>query len=242
MLTVAELWARVADGVCAYAEMTAGEIYLGTAQDWTDVRRIVDLAGYRPAQRTAAHGWIRADTAPGASPLIPAGTQVQAPGTPSRAAQTYEVAADTQLRADWAALTVTGVPVPAAAGNQLRFLNDPGFAPSDRVVFVSETSAQPFPASWAEFLIWLFDWIFRTPFIGATGQSVIGVARVTKRRDDLGAILLDFDRSLVPLLPQVSGTSYAAYRVRAELAVPSRLDVLSYVGPRPGRRRCRTFR
>ena len=82
MLTVAELWARVADGVCAYTEMTAGEVYLGTAQDWTDMRRIVDLAGYRPAQRTAAHGWIRADTAPGASPLIPAGTQVQAPGTP----------------------------------------------------------------------------------------------------------------------------------------------------------------
>jgi len=48
VLTVAELWARVADGVCAYAEMAAGEIYLGTAQDWTDVRRIADLVGYRP--------------------------------------------------------------------------------------------------------------------------------------------------------------------------------------------------
>ena len=56
VLTVAELWARVADGVCAYTEMTAGEVYLGTAQDWTDVRRIADLVGYRPAQRTAAHG------------------------------------------------------------------------------------------------------------------------------------------------------------------------------------------
>ncbi|HEY7814635.1 MAG TPA: hypothetical protein VIC62_15430, partial [Nakamurella sp.] len=138
ILTVAELWARVADGVCVYAEMTAGEVYLGTAQDWTDVRRIVDLLGYRPAQRTAAHGWIRADTAPGASPLVPAGTQVQAPGTPSHPAQTYEIAADTQLRADWAGLTVSGVPVPAApAGNQLRFLTDPGFSQSDRVVFVS---------------------------------------------------------------------------------------------------------
>jgi hypothetical protein len=230
VLTVAELWARVADGVCAYAEMTAAEIYLGTAQDWTDVRRIVDLVGYQPAQRTAAHGWIRADTAPGASPLVPAGTQVQAPGTPSHPAQTYEVAADTQLRADWAGLTVTGVPVPAPpAGNQLRFLADPGLGPSDRVLFVSETGAPPFPTNWADFLVWLFDLIFGVNYIGATGQTVAGVARVTKRSDDLGAILLEFDRSLVPLLPQVPGTSYGAYRIRTELAVPSRLDALSYV-------------
>ena len=175
VLTVAELWARVADGVCAYAEMTAGEIYLGTAQDWTDVRRIVDLVGYQPAQRTAAHGWIRADTAPGASPLVPAGTQVQAPGTASHPAQTYEVAADTQLRADWAGLTVTGVPVPAAPSdkhpNQLRFLNDPGFGPSDRVLFVSETGAPPFPTNWADFLVWLFDLIFGVNYTGPTGRT-----------------------------------------------------------------------
>jgi hypothetical protein len=237
VVTVAELWARVADGVCAYTEMTAGEVYLGTAQDWTDVRRIVDLVGYRPAQRTAAHGWILAGTAPGASPLVPAGTQVQAPGTPSHPAQTYEVAADTSLRPDWAGLTVTGVPAPAApastpaapTGNQLRFLTDPGFVPSDRVLFVSEGGAQPLPAAWAEFLVWLFALISGTAYVSGTHQTVAGAARVTKRSDDLGAVLLEFDRSLIPLLPQVPGTSYAAYRVRAELAVPSRLDALSYV-------------
>ena len=230
LVTVAELWARVADGVCAYAEMTAGEIYLGTAQDWTDIRRIIDLAGYRPAQRTAAHGWIRLDTAPGGSPLVPAGTQVQAPGTPGHPAQTFEVAADTQLRAEWAGLTATGVPVPAAPdGNRLRFLNDPGFRPSDRVVFVSESGVPPFPANWEDWLLWLIALITGTSYIPPTGQTVLGVARVTKRSDDLGATLLEFDRSLAPLLPQVSGTSYGAYRVRAELAVPSRLDALSYV-------------
>lgn len=230
VLTIAELWSRVADGVCAYAEMTAGEVYLGTAQDWTDVRRIVDLVGYRPAQRTAAHGWIWADTLPGASPLVPAGTQVQAPGTPSHPALTFEVSADTPLRADWAGLTVTGVPVPAApSSNQLRFLSDPGFRSSDRVVFVSETGAQPYPTDWADLLIWFLDQLAGTSYIGATGQTVLGTARVTKRADDLGATLLDFDRSLDSLLPQVSGTIYAAYRVRAELTVPSRLDALSYV-------------
>ena len=230
VLTVAELWARVADGVCAYSELTAGEVYLGTAQDWTDLRRIVDLTGYRPAQRTAAHGWIRADTAPGAAPLVPARTQVQAPGTTSHPAQTYEVAADTQLRADWAGLTVTGVPVPAAPdGNQLRFLNDPGFGPSDRVVFVSKQGAPPFPTSWVDWLLWLGALLSGTSYIGATGQAVLGMARVTGRSDDLGATLIQFDRSLTPLLPQVSGTSYGAYRVRAQLTVPSRLDQLSYV-------------
>jgi hypothetical protein len=208
VLTVAELWARVADGVCAYAEMTAGEIYLGTAQDWTDVRRIVDLVGYRPAQRTAAHGWIRVDTAPGASPLVPAGTQVQAPGTPRHPVVPFEVAVDTQLRADWAGLTVTAVPVPTApVGDQLRLLADPGFRPSDQVVFVSESVA---------------------------GQTVRGVARVTQRSDDLGTTLLGFDRSLAQLLPQVSGVTYIACRLRAELIVPSRLDKLSYVSGTAG--------
>ena len=72
---------------------------------------------------------------------------------------------------------------------------------------------------------------------------MLGAARVTKRSDDLGATLLEFDRSLAPLLPQVPGTSYAAYRVRAELTVASRLDALSYV-TRTGapRRRRRAIR
>ena len=208
VLTVAELWARVADGVCAYTEMTAGEVYLGTAQDWTDVRRIADLVGYRPAQRTAAHGWIRVDTAPGAFPLIPAGTQVQAPGTPSHPVLPFEVAADTQLYADWAGLTVTAAPMPTAPnGNQLRLLADPGFRPSDRVVFVSDSMA---------------------------GRRVQGVARVTQYSEDLGTTLLQFDRSLVPLLAPVSGVSYAAGRLRAELSVPSRLDALSYIAGTTG--------
>ena len=112
------------------------------------------------------------------------------------------------------------MPAPPA-GNQLRFLADPGLGPSDRVLFVSETGAPPFPTNWADFLVWLFDLIFGVNYIGATGQTVAGVARVTKRSDDLGAILLEFDRSLVPLLPQVPGTSYGAYRIRTELAVPS---------------------
>ena len=232
LVRIVGLWARVADGVCAYTELTAGEVYLGTAQDWTDLRRVVELVGYRPSQRTAAHGWIRAETAPGAAPFVPAGTQVQAPGTTSHTGQTYEVAVDTQLRAEWAQLTVTGVPRPTAPqGNQLRFLDDPGLAPADRVAFVSEGGAAAFPTTWEEWLAWWLALVYGFSYVGLTGQAVVGLARVTKRSDDLGAQLLTFDRTLETLLPQVSGVSYAAYRVRTELRIPTRLDQITYVDP-----------
>ncbi|WP_331755551.1 hypothetical protein [Streptomyces sp. NBC_01643] len=230
MVTLAELWSRVADSVSAYAELDAGELYLGTAQDWTDIRRVADLVGYRPAQRTAAHGFIRVEIAPRTSPLLPAGAQVQAPGTPSHLAQVYEVAADTLLRAEWHGLTITAVPVPTApSGKEIRFLTDPGFHPSDRVVIVSEGRATDAPLSWENWLAWLFALMTGTTYYGATGQAVRGIVKVTKRGTDLGATLLDFDRSLVPLMPQVAGRSYAAYRLRAELTLAHRLDTLAYI-------------
>ena len=228
IVTVSELWARVADSIAAYTELTAGERYLGTAQDWTDLRRTIDLLGYRPAQRAAAHGWIRCTTDTGASPLVPAGTRVQAPGTSSRAAQTYEVAADTQLRADWANLTVTGVPKPIApTGAALRFLADPGFAPPDRIMLVQETPVFyiPMPIYWGSWLVWLGGIVDMQ--IG--GTSIVATVSVRKRSDDLGATLITVDRDLTPLLPQQSGTTYAAYRVRATLELAHRLEQLSYL-------------
>jgi len=122
--------------------------YPGPAQDWTDLRRTADLLGYHPAQRAAAHGWVRCTTDTGTSPSVPAGTRVQAPGTATRAAQTYEVATTTALRADWAELVVTGVPVPQVPpGSALRFLADPGFAPPDRVLFGARTAGRLHPAT-----------------------------------------------------------------------------------------------
>ena len=231
IVTLAELWARVADSIAAYTELTAGERYLGTAQDWTDLRRTIDLVGYRPAQRAAAHGWIRCTTDTGASPLVPAGTRVQAPGTSARASQTYEVAADTQLRADWANLTVTGVPQPTApSGSALRFLADPGFAPPDRILLVKETPVHyiSMPIMWSDWLVWVQS-LYSLVTYPVDGNSVVATVGVRKRADDLGATLVTVDRDLKPLLPQQSGTTYAAYRVRATLELAHRLEQLSYL-------------
>ncbi|WP_426503078.1 hypothetical protein ACPPVO_36400 [Dactylosporangium sp. McL0621] len=229
VVQLAELWARVADGVSAYTELTAGETYLGTAQDWTDVRRVAALTGHRPSQRTAARGWIRLETAAGAEPMVPAGTRVQAPSAGGSPSQTYEVTSDTQVHADWAGLTVTAVPVPAApTGNQLRFLSDPGFTPADRIVLVQEGGLTPPPILWWRYLGWLRQTIGPVPQAGAS-MHIRGVVKVTQRSDDLGATLLEFDRDLRRLLPEKPGITYAAYRIRAELRVASRFEGLTYV-------------
>jgi hypothetical protein len=228
VVLVAELWSRVADSVAAYTELTAGERYLATAQDWTDLRRTTDLIGHRPTQRVAAHGWIRCTTDAGASPLVPAGTRVQAPGTPTRPAQAFEVVADTQLRADWADLTVTAVPTPEPPpGSSLRVLQDPGWRPSDRLLLVAEKPSAyiPEPTNWWDWLTWLYVYYYGV----AATSSVVGTVSVTKREDDLGAFLFTMDRPLGGLLAAAAGTTYAAYRVRATLQLARRLEKLSYV-------------
>ena len=228
VVLVAELWARVADSVAAYTELAAGERYLGTAQDWTDLRRTTDLLGHRPSQRVAAHGWIRCTTDTGASPLVPAGTRVQAPGTPTRPAQAFEVVSDTQLRAGWAALTVTAVPQPTSPpGASLRLLNDPRWRPSDRLLLVAEKPSAfvPEPTDWWDWLAWFYLYYYGV----AATRSVVGTVSVTKRADDLGAFLFAMDRPLSGLLAPAAGTTYAAYRVRANLQLARRLEKLSFV-------------
>jgi len=196
---LARLWAFVAEGVAAYAEMTAGEAYLPTAYDWTDLRRLAALVGHRPRPGAAAQGWVLAEVDKGSAPVVPAGTRVQAPGTQERSAQTYEVAADTELSAAWGALTATP-PLTSApvSGRTIRFRGDPGFRPGQRVLLVSEQtgSATPRPAA---------------------------VASVVAREADIGTSLVTFDRELGPLLPSTGGP-YAAYQVVAAAGSARRLD------------------
>lgn len=220
-LRLARLWAYVAEGVAAYTELTAGEAYLPTARDWTDLRRIAGLVGHRPRQRVAASGWVLVDTERGAAPLIAAGTRVQAPARPGRGTQVFEVADDTQLWPDWAGLTATPVPVAATpTGNTLRFLRDPGFRVGDRVLFIEErlpaTAPPPPPPAqgWQSYWGWLI-WLWYLYVTALTAEATpLAVAKVRKQVDDLGTVVVTFDRSLAPLLGDPAKV-YAAYRVQA---------------------------
>jgi len=230
---LAELWAFVAEGVVAYAELTAGEAYLATAADWTDLRRLGALVGYRPRPRIAAQGWVQAEIDTGASPVVPAGTRVQSPGTPARPAQNFEVIEDTQLRADWANLTATLVPTPdvptAPTERLLRFLGDPGFRAGDRVLFVLEQAIPPSITDWFVFWLWLATlWGYPAP---ATATSTaLAIAGVVSREEQLGTSLVEFDRELDRLLDS-SIAPYAAYRVLATAGSARRLEKVLRVPP-----------
>ena len=227
-LRLAELWAYVAEGVAAYTELTAGEAYLPTAQDWTDLRRIAALVGFTPRPPIAAQGWVVAELDKGADPLVPSGTRVQSPAKPGRGAQTFEVVSDTQLRAEWAGLTATWVPQPDVPTDRtIRFLGEPGFRAADRVLFVlEEQSTLPslVPGSW--FTYWsflvslvLFYWDYGNP---ASAQP-IGLASVVGTSSELGTTLVKLDRDVDRLLPSTTDP-YAAYRVLATASAARQLE------------------
>jgi hypothetical protein len=214
-----ELWAYVAEIVAAYSELTAAESYLGTASDWTDLRRLADLVGYRPRPPVAAQGWVRVEVDAGADPLLPEGTRVQAPGTPARASQTFEVAEDTQLRSEWNALTATWVPVATLPeGRRLRFFGDPGFRTGDQVLFVEETPSgagcgdPPSVATWdADAWIAFWKWLLCLYGISASAQA-LALASVVSREEELGTTVVEFDRDVESVLSSQT-KPYAAYRI-----------------------------
>ncbi|MFI0445511.1 hypothetical protein [Actinomadura sp. 6N118] len=227
---LARLWAFVAHGVAAYSDLTAAESYLGTALDWTDLRRIAALVGFRPRPRVAARGWAVVRTDRGASPSVPAGTRVQAPATPDRAAQTFEVETTTTLRADWANLTATPVPLPSIPdGRTLRFLTDPGFRPGDQVLFVAEQDVPLLPSGhgWFGYWSWLLD-LYDLGEQFAPKNAPVAVAVVQARSEDLGTVEVTFDRDLDQLLKE-EATSYAAYRVLATAGSARRLTQLVHL-------------
>ncbi len=226
---LAELWAYVAEGVAAYTELTAAEGYLGTAADWTDLRRLAALVGYRPRPGVAATGWVRAEVERGADPVVPAGTRVQAPGTPDRPAQTFEVAAEAQLRSEWEGLGATWVPAPAVpVGREVRFLGSPGFRAGDRVLFVLEATSEPAPPLiWFGWWLWLIDLM-----VGGSSATAtpIAVASVVESTDELGTSIVRFDRDLDSVLDSVTAP-YVAYRIVATAGAARRLEKVLRIPP-----------
>ena len=220
-MDLVRLWAFVAEGVAAYTELAAGEAYLATARDWSALARLADQVGYRPAQRVAAEGWVRFDTDRTSSPKVPAGTKVQASGTPTRAPQTYEVIADTDLFADWTGLTATWLPEPAQPnGRKVRFLGDPGFRAGDQVLLIDE-QATTGTNGWLAFLLWIFGLIQSVP---QSGMTPVGVLNVVGHESELGTTLIEFDRDMAQLMVDAATRSYAAYRVVDQATVARRVE------------------
>ena len=226
-----ELWAYVAESLAAYAELTAGESYLGTAAEWTDLRRLAALVGYRPRPCVAAQGWVRAEVERGTDPLVRAGTRVQAPGTPARAAQTFEVVEDTQLRSEWEGMTATWVPSPEIpTGREVRFLGDPGFRAGDRILFVLEQAEEPPTTNWFDYWIWLLDFFYSSNV--ETAVTPLAIARVVESVSELGTTLVRFDRDLETVLDSATAP-YAAYRIEARAGAARRLEAVLRI-PRTG--------
>ncbi|MGI8806766.1 MAG: hypothetical protein ACR2KK_02720 [Acidimicrobiales bacterium] len=236
---LAELWAYVAETVAAYTELSANEAYLGTASDWTDLRRLAGLVGYRPRPPVAAQGWVQIEIDKGTNPLVPAGTRVQASAVPPARprAETFEVAETTQLRAEWAGLTATWVPQPAPpVGREMRFLGDPGFRVGDRVLFVLEQNPGPvLPVGYTWFQYW--EWLLALYGLLEPPDAVpVALARVEGRRGELGTTLVTFDRDLDAILAGnaqpyaaycVTATAGSARRVSKVLKVPALADATS---------------
>jgi hypothetical protein len=226
---IARLWAAVAEGVAAQAELTAGEAYVGTARDWTDLRRIAALVGYRPRPRIAAQGWVVVDVDRGSDPVVPAGTRVQAPAAPPRPAQTFEAAAETRLHAEWAGLTATWVPAPARpARRELRFLGAPGFRAGDQLLFVREVPQSPPPLGpgWFHFWAWILSLVAQP----ASEASALSVAGVVGSAEELGTTRVSFDRDLDGVLHSLADP-YAAYRILATAAPAKRLTRVLRIPP-----------
>lgn len=214
-LLLAKLWAYVAEGVAATSEFTAGEAFVGTAFDWTDLRRIGALLGFRPTPPIAATGWVRVETDHGVDVVVPAATQVQAPALPPDRPQSqlFETIATTPLYADWAELTAT-VPPERAVPNarEVRFLVDPDFAAGDLVLFIDEALTLTGTYKlFTEFLRWYGEFAFM-PVFGSL-MTALAVAKVVGRRSELGTTVIEFDRDLGKILKDEWGT-YAAYKIR----------------------------
>lgn len=222
-LRLAELWAYVAETIAAYGELTAGESYLPTAQDWTDLRRIAALVGFAPRPPIAAQGWVVADIESTTSPVVPAGTRVQAPAKPGGKSQTFEVITDTALRAEWAGLTATWVPQPAIPTDRsIRFIGDPGFRAADRVLFVLEEPASlPVAGSgWIDFWFYLFQLVsLYSSFVQPAQAQAVALTTVSSATAELGTSVVQFDRDLDKLLGESTTAPYAAYRVLGTASV-----------------------
>ena len=207
----------------------------GTAPDWTDLRRIAGLVGYRPRppRRRAGLGRASRSTRAPTRCRRPARAS-RRPGRPARRRRPSRSPQDTQLRSDWDGLTATWVPGRRAAGRagRVRFLGDPGL-PRRRPRPVRARGRAGEPVRAARLGIGVDSAtsgrmleLDRCCLLRghARGASRSRSPTVVGRVDELGTTLVEFDRDLDGLLADPRPRPYAAYRVLATAGQARRLD------------------
>lgn len=97
-MQLVEWWAYVADVLTFYSERIANGSFLRTSAP-DELRRIVQLLGYRPRPGVGATGTLAALLRSGKPLTIPEGLQVQSKPGPGTSPQTFEVSAETAVGA-----------------------------------------------------------------------------------------------------------------------------------------------
>lgn len=143
-------WALVSDIVTFYTERQANENYLGTATQAGSLALLGQLVSYQPRPAVGASGYLAFTMDPGATGVIPAGSQARSVAGPNQLPQTFETAETIAARADWNQLAVrltrpaALAPANANGYNQLTFVGASlGLQVGTRLVFDFGSAADP---------------------------------------------------------------------------------------------------
>jgi len=149
-IALLDAWALVADVVAFYSERIATEGFLRTATQTGSVRELARTLGYelRPGVAADADLVLLAETAPGApgTVTVAAGTPVQSVPGPGQLPQTFQTAADLQVRGVWNSLPVQGSTAQTViTGAQSIWLQGTQFRlkPGDRLLIAGTPDGSP---------------------------------------------------------------------------------------------------
>jgi Baseplate J-like protein len=118
-LQIAEWWAYLADILTLYAERTANQAYLRTADLPESLPRLVPILGYRPRPAIGAQLTLAAQVRGPRPVLLPSGLQVQSKPGPGQQPQVFELAGATTIAPIAPIATVpptTPMPAPLPSG------------------------------------------------------------------------------------------------------------------------------
>ena len=142
-----DAWAVVADTVSFYSERIANEGFLRTAVQRGSLRELARTLGYelRPGVAAQVDLAFTAETAAGAPEVIivPAGTPVQSVPGPGELPQTFETAADLEVRPAWNRIAaVDSRPQTIAADDEFVWVRGPvTVRPGDAVLVTFSTAS-----------------------------------------------------------------------------------------------------